>query len=735
MTGSAGPLCRISPAEPAQSRPADPATSACREIDDLLFQPSGWFAIDTRNTRLKRVTPGTLDQGLALVGRGDVATIVGQLRPGIVAIDIDAAGELGNEAVEALRSWCAVRNLWHLQRASGGGPGRWHLFIVPGVRLTELELYVAEVRRSLRLSGKHLDLRRQMRPLSAPHRRTGATACPPALETALTSLQDALQTIPDRITTTRRPAPTPAPTRRRGGPDAPLKPLRRPQRALDEPWAAYVTRGRAAAAAVDRDPSTRSQIELEATFQLVICGYSEEEAWNTITTAPASAFTKARAQGRRWWWYVWNRCVVDADDWLRSRRSTIGTAEPLPSTEHVRSVTEAVWRTWPARTRHTDREVLLVILARMDRSGSDSVPVPQRDLVLDCAVSSRTTVRSSLTRLQSRGLLHVMATYRPGTTDTAHTISLPPPVGTEDGVLSVIDPSRFQPPQPGLPLRRGLGLAACALLQYLPAPTSSAGGELLTLALAAGLIEQDQQCLTERQLRSVRSHLQALGQAGLAYVDEHGRWRSQPQPVPYQHLGGLNRDQEIRAHIATERAEFRTRFDAKAKRLRWEERRREVLAREAKAARARQKAWWDEQPAEVRLMRSSHLAHRFASQTVQAQTEQKYVLAEYRARAGENERARHDAWIADQSTVVLDGRSIARSMAFSRRPPHEQQQLVAAWTQHRAQWRLPYPIKRSGHTSEIRSERELLQRPSPTVEELTLFDVGSAGPVASSAIV
>ena len=62
----------------------------------------------------------------------------------------------------------------------------------------------------------------------------------------------------------------------------------------------------------------------------------------------------------------------------------------MEATQAARAALEAVWRSWPVRTRHTDVEVYTVVLERMDRVGEPAVAIPQRDLVLDCAVGSRT---------------------------------------------------------------------------------------------------------------------------------------------------------------------------------------------------------------------------------------------------------------------------------------------------------------------------------------------------------
>jgi hypothetical protein len=265
-----------------------------RELDALLFTADGWFTIDAGNRKVAGVTPATLDQALVLVGQGPVAPVVGRLRAEVVGVDVDAAGALGDTAAQTLRDWCTARRLWHLLRASGGGPGRWHVLIVPGVHRDDLAVLLDQLRRELRLTGRQLDLRTQLRPLTAPHRRRGATPPPDGLEHALTDLRSVLQPAPARVLVRRRSTGTQQRLRDQsaaGGPEAPLRPLPRPRRELPAPWAAYLTRGRRAAAVVDRDPATRSQLEL--TSALIRAGYSEPDAWTAINTAHRSAFSKA----------------------------------------------------------------------------------------------------------------------------------------------------------------------------------------------------------------------------------------------------------------------------------------------------------------------------------------------------------------------------------------------------------------------------------------------------------
>lgn len=91
-----------------------------RVIDDALFDPACWFALDATNHRVPRVAVVSLEAGLAMVGKHRVRSIVGRLRPGVVAVDVDAAGMIGHALAEAVHSWCARRDLWSLVRPSGG---------------------------------------------------------------------------------------------------------------------------------------------------------------------------------------------------------------------------------------------------------------------------------------------------------------------------------------------------------------------------------------------------------------------------------------------------------------------------------------------------------------------------------------------------------------------------------------------------------------------------------------
>ncbi|WP_159096616.1 hypothetical protein [Miniimonas sp. S16] len=558
---------------------------AARGLDLLLFERSGWFAIDASNVRVPGVRPGSLDAALALVGSGAVVSVVGRLRPEVAGIDVDAAGELGAIVVETLTGWCRSRGLWHLVRASGGGPGRAHVLVVPGVHRDALVGLVEQLRGELGLSHTKVDVRDRLRPLSAPHRRTGVTAPLEAAPTALADLHAVLDLLASPTAAGGRPArPSTTSTRRPRAGLVPAVAMRRRRRDLPPAWARYLAEGQRP---VDAEGEDRSGVELAATFQLVIAGYEEPAAWEAITRAHPDAFTKSRSLGRSWWWYLWNAAVESADTWRTEHltpptpRSTQASLEVLrdastavmrdgsqasgwprptrPAAKHdasstlppsavavdeeaqraraviaqVRGVVAGTWRSWPRRTRHADLELVQVVLDRMDRVGSTAVAIPQRDLVLDTTLRSRATVVAALRRLTTVGVWRVLSTYQPGTTDTANTIALEPAQEMVGRAVPQLGPSSVSLPlAPPLPLRLRRALPSpthahvAATLASLTTPPAAAGVPVEVLADLAGLLPDGAGEATLSQLRTLRGYLDTLASLGLATVDLAGGWRA-----------------------------------------------------------------------------------------------------------------------------------------------------------------------------------------------------------------
>ncbi|MFZ1487235.1 MAG: hypothetical protein WAS95_14435, partial [Nostocoides sp.] len=162
------------------------------QLDEVLFLPQAWFALSAGNQRVPGVVVPSLSAGLGLVGQGDVASLVGRLRPGFRVVDVDVEGLRGQAIADEITSWCQSRGLWCLQRPSGGAVGRTHVFVAIGEDLDALSECVAGLRAAYGVARAAIDVRELVRPLSAPH-RTGVETRP------LGSVQAALADLRRRV--------------------------------------------------------------------------------------------------------------------------------------------------------------------------------------------------------------------------------------------------------------------------------------------------------------------------------------------------------------------------------------------------------------------------------------------------------------------------------------------------------------------------------------------------------
>ncbi len=445
-----------------------------RSLDAALFVESGWFAIDARNRRVPGVVVPSLDAGLSLVGRGAVATIVGRLRPEVVVVDIDLAGEAGWAAAESLMGWCTREGVWCLVRPSGGAEGRTHVFIAPEGRRKALEQFLIGVRVAHRGSASSIDLRSTVRPLSAPH-RFGTKTAPYDAAAALARLRDlawftAKQAL-RRSTTKKKASKRP--------PVAALEPSRRRERReLPQPWQHFLDTG-------ERPPlrpptpsapeHTRSTWEAIATATMLRAGWTVDEAWKAIQRAHLTAMDHARSDRRRWVQWVWNRAVLDDADYRPPRPSNPAVETAVA---HARARLRTIAWSMSRRRRHALLLVGHAVLDRMARTGNLRVPCPERDLVLDTGLTDRTTIRSQLRLLDGElGQLH--RAFDPQQRQTSSfEFEIPRTPAEEPGVFQIPPPShhtpRPAPPPPHCPpcsshLLRALRELACpADLPTLP---------------------------------------------------------------------------------------------------------------------------------------------------------------------------------------------------------------------------------------------------------------------------
>ncbi|OLT43942.1 hypothetical protein BJF86_13360 [Serinicoccus sp. CNJ-927] len=650
------------------------------QLDQALFQGSGWFVIDAKNQRVPGVVVTSAEQGLDLIGRGLVASVVGRLVDDIRAVDVDLTGERGHAVTETIAAWCRDRGLWHLVRPSGGGEGRAHVLVAVGGHGDGLSEHLEQLRTRWRASRTTIDLRSTLRPLSAPHRTGGWTAPLGHLTTALTTLRRATTAQQGRTSQAHdQPPPGSGPPR---SPSVGLLPRRhRGRRDLPAPWEKYLSQGVRPDIAADQ-PASRSNYEALATAHLLWAGHDPQSAWSRITTAHPKAFTKARAKGRTWWTtHVWDPAVRADDNHTGPARPDDTTAAAIG---HARAqLTDAAWGV-PERSRPYFLIIGHTVLDRMERTGHRRIPVPERDLVLDTALTDRRTIRQHLARLERTGVLRIHRdTLDPAERATTSYEAEIPAAPDQVGGQQQIPPPGFHTPSPerlpeGCPAHTWLLLRALTEDPFSPTD----------LAVAAQMSRTPE--LTPGQQRTLRCALTWLAQIGLARCDEHGRWRRGPGLDPTAAHQADIRQQQLRAAIEAERADYRAPRPSS-----W--RAQQALAH--KRQRAKEVAWWRALSPAERSSRRAALEEQFSASSVQEQHTVKTSLVRRQRRLGLDPVRRHQAWVAAHAN---DERRLERAESYAALPPPLQVARARAWHQHRADHGIPRDLQPRG-----RIEREL----------------------------
>jgi hypothetical protein len=645
------------------------------DLDELLFAPRAWFAIDAHNRRTAGVVVPTLTAGLQLLGRGDVAAIVGHLRDEIRVVDVDLDDERGPAAAEAIVSWCAREGLWSLVRPSGGAPGRTHVFIAHEGRLPALRALVEDLRRGLHAPKTSIDLRTAVRPLSSPHRNGQFTRPHGRLSETLTALRrhSWAQKAPRRALRGPQSAPSTGTA---------LVPARRRARsALPAAWAAYLESG--TPPPIGGHDQTRSAVELVATAELLRAGHDAISAWEIIATAHQNAFTRARANKRRWISWVWNAAVETDNAFTPPAHVDLDVARAVDA---ARSRLERLAWSMPPRQRPTLLLVGHTVLDRMLRTGQRRVPVPERDLVLDTGLADRKTIRAQLRALASTvGMLHTDALDPARRDASSFEFEIPT---VQLGGVSQLPPPSSHTPYARAGLWRTLPAAAHQLWRAL---TSTAEPQPLEdLARTALLTCQPDEEPSPRQVRTTRAALTALAEAGLAHCTASGQWIARAALEPAHARRAEAHRAALEQTIAAERAAYR------APTGQWQVARAAAL----KANRAREVAWWTTLPAAERLRRRAAWQATFAALSVHDQEHLKAQLAARRVRAGVDEPHRHDQWLDNLSWDDYAHRSSERAAAFAALPSPMRQAKAAAWARHRDR----YGISRGTPLAQSRRE-------------------------------
>ncbi len=707
-------------------------SSSRAELDRLLFEPSGWFALGADNHRLPALVVATLADGLARVGRGEVATIVGQLKSGFLVVDVDVDEEVrGGAITDLVTRWASREQLWALVRPSGGAAGRHHVFVATGDARTveRLKVEVAALRAGFNLSPRALDVRRAVRPLSAPHRsgawtapygsltasvqnlsrggyrraapepthigqasghrgrRTTASVAEVAAAGELRDASGALYgPIAQRYLTSgklrgqhRGPSPGRALT--------PWQP--RARRDLPAEWATYLATG--TVPPLGGHDRSRTTVEARLTSELLRAGHDATSAWELITTADPGAMTRSRVDHRRWIRWVWNRAVWDDHDFHGGIGRPAPSSVPCPgevlaAIDAAREALTATAGALPARRRAAVLLVGHTVLDRMQRRHALRTPVPERDLHVDTGLD-RGTIRTVLRLLDGPlGRLHRDTLSRSPTAraSTSFEFEIPPP----PVAVSLIPPPSShtpagQPPHP-------------ALWATLPAPSHPLWRHLIRqpepltlrqLTQATLLPSPGTVALSVSQLRTARTGLRALAAAGLAECAPDGRWTALEGRVSSRvlHVARVQRA-ERNDRVAQERAAYR-----RGTHTSWVTWRATALS----CNYFRERAWWAGLPAVERRARTRHWSCTYEGFSVVEQARVKTLLAQRRGRAGIDEVQRHAAWIAGHPPEEYARRSVAKTHWFRALPKPLQQAYTAAWRHHRERFNIPIGLPRS----------------------------------------
>lgn len=654
----------------ARARAQTPAkASAWRSIDEVMFEPARWFVIDASNQRVPGVRVPSLEAGLALIGRGTVATVVGRLRAGFWVVDVDVPGVAGEAITEAIAQWCERVTVWHVVRPSGGAEGRHHVFLAPCERLEQLHAHLEHVRGMFGASASKVDLRTSVRPLSAPHRHGTNPRPYGAARDVLAHLTAGAAS---RAT---RPAKPRIRSRRRRGPAIALEPQRhRQRRPLEEKWARFLATGRRPAWKGADEPgrdASRSTYELMCTAAMLRAGWTHAQAWEAITSSHPDAMTHAKQDRHRWIAGVWN-AAVRSDDAFRPTPQI--DPDVLAATDEARARVRAAAWALPQRARPTFLLVAWTILRRMETTNSLRVPVPERDLVLDTGIRCRKTIRQQLRRLEaSVGTLHRDGLDVAGAKDSS-SYEFEVPAALARGVREI------PPPSLHIPLRTQLPASITPTAHQLLTHLTHAGLPLLDLAALSQSTATPTAAPSASTLRTLEAHLLELQSHGLAHCDEAGRW-SRPNELPECVATTSHTDYApLREDVATERATWRTNPTCE-----WTRQQR------AEAARCRHKArsWWDTLPAHVQARRRAQLEGAFHRLSLAEQDAMRGRLTRRNHANGVDEQSRAQAWRDSWTPQEWERRREAGLERWHRLEPAQRPAAARAWSAHRQRTGLP----------------------------------------------
>ncbi len=544
------------------------------KIDAHLFT-SPYFRLDADNKKSSQ-TFETSGQARKMYQR---AVVVGSVRPGVVAVDIDLDDDDEADAIlYQLRTWCEDHAAWHTTRRSGGGAGRWHFIAIPPAdQAGQLEELASALRARSGYSGTDVDVRSTLRLLSSPHRKTGVIQ---ALEDCPHELLAGL------------PKTTRAEARSNGRPTPVM-----PAPATDE----TLTRAQWAAFRNSPKLETRSHTEFEICRRLKGYGASPEAVWNALTTAP-SRNDIGHAKERNYAWFLinmWRKIrLVPATKEQRNggcQRHADGydwSAWALPMSANVRRV----WSAWDGRHARTVEHVAIVAADRIGRSSEGRAPLPLRDLMEDTGRDIK-TISAALRSLVDVGLLERVSRFS-YSADVASASDVYALGGAYETPQSLTPTPRSYTPR--APLWHALGSSALSLLL-----TTLHAGTSLSLRSLATASHYSTLPLSTRQRQLILGLLNELAQRNVLNEDGPDAWQNSTKGTVTQPRVGLRMLAAIRTRIARERAAFRSLVESQREswKEKWLAQKQAALEVMKERRRQHQITWWESLTLKERQLR------------------------------------------------------------------------------------------------------------------------------------
>ncbi|WP_369021758.1 hypothetical protein [Paenarthrobacter ureafaciens] len=547
---------------------------ALEKIDAHLFT-GPYFRLDADNKKASQ-TFETAARARKMYPR---AVVVGNVRPGVVAVDVDLDDDDAAEAIlYQLRTWCEDYAAWHTTRRSGGGTGRWHFIAIPPAgQAVQLEELANALRDRSGYSGTDVDVRSTLRLLSSPHRKTGV----------IQALEDCPHELLAGLPRTVHPV-----VRRKS----------RPTTAVPAPDTdATLTRAQWAAFRSSPKLATRSHTEFEICRRLKGHGASPEAVWNALMTA-RSRSDIGHAKERNYAWFLinmWRKIrLVPASKEQRKggrRRPADGydwAAWALPMSANVRRL----WSVWDGRHARTVEHVAIIAADRIGRSSDGRAPLPLRDLMEDTGRDIK-TISAALRSLVDVGLLERVSrfSYSADVSSASDVYAL--------GKAYVAPQSLTPTPRSYTPrsaLWLALGSSALSLLL-----TTLHAGTSLSLRTLASASHYSSTPLSTRQRKLITGLLTELAQRNVLVQDGSDAWRNSTKGAAVQPRAGLRMLAAIRIRIEHERAAFRALVESQREcwNETWMVQKEAALEVMKRRRRQRQIQWWESLSAEERQLR------------------------------------------------------------------------------------------------------------------------------------